>query len=56
MFEVVDGMEMPTMIDDSTRNIFFGHSARVLVNVDLASILSGEILVERDKFTFFHFC
>lgn len=53
LFEVAAGISTPIAIDEMTRKRYFGHYARVLVDLDLSGELVNEILVERDSFAFY---
>lgn len=53
MFAIARGIGVPLSLDDATINRTLGHIARVLVDLDMASDLRNQILVEREGFAFF---
>jgi len=50
--EIASAIGTPIDIDGPTRNHFFGHYARILVDIDLLKKAYDEVLVERDGFAF----
>lgn len=53
MFAFNRGTGIPLLLDDATINKTLGHFAKVLVDIDRASPLRDEILVERQGYAFF---
>jgi len=51
-FSIARGNDTPLSSDDFTMNKSIGFFARVLVNIDMLSILPNQILVERPSFNF----
>jgi len=52
LFEIVGDIGTPIIIDQNTFNQSFGHYARVLVDIIMASFLPDSLWVERENFTF----
>jgi hypothetical protein len=50
--EIASAIGTPIDLDGLTRNIPFGHYARILVDIDLSKRAYDEILVEREGFAF----
>lgn len=53
LLENANGIGTPIALDETTGNRFFGHYARVLIDVNLTAHLPSEIMVERENFAFY---
>lgn len=51
--EITTYIGMSIILDVTTRNMAFGHYARILVDIDLSKPLHSDILVERNEFAFY---
>jgi hypothetical protein len=52
VFDIAGAIGTSISIDENTRNHSFGHYARILIDVNMAGILSDSLWVEREKFAF----
>jgi hypothetical protein len=52
LFEIVGAIGTPISDDENTINHSFGHYAHVLVDINMAGILSNSQRVERENFAF----
>lgn len=53
IFAIAGSLGVPICLDEATNKIFFGHYARVLIDIDLKCKIRGKILVEREEFAFY---
>ncbi|MCH79558.1 NBS resistance protein [Trifolium medium] len=53
LFEIMNRVGTPLMLDDATKRREFGHYARVLVDIDLSKRIYDEVMVERDGYAFY---
>lgn len=52
LYEIVGAVGTPLLIDNVTRNILYGHYARILVDLDFSKKVYYEVMVEREGFAF----
>ena len=52
LYETVEAVGTPLLIDHVTKNRLFGHYARILVDLDLSKDIFYEVMVEREGFMF----
>jgi len=52
LYEIAGAIETPLLIYNATKNMLFGHYARLLVDLDLSRNIFYEIMVEQAGYTF----
>jgi len=52
LYEIAGAVGTPLLIDNVTRNILYGHYARILVDMDLSKTIFYEVMVEREGYAF----